>query len=101
MCIRDSEYIERISIGDIPQKITDNYNGDFNEIKNNLNKCIDAVNCMTADSLISPLNIASKSVSDNNDFPKTTENFNDGFDEIKSNLSKCKMRLMHLFQTLG
>ena len=44
-----AEYVERISNGDIPSKITDNYNGDFNEIKNNLNKCIDAVNAMTAD----------------------------------------------------
>ena len=35
-----AEYVERISRGDIPQKITDNYNGDFNEIKNNLNNCI-------------------------------------------------------------
>ena len=43
------EYIDRISKGDIPQKITDNYNGDFNEIKNNLNKCIEAVNRLVAD----------------------------------------------------
>ena len=39
-----AEYVERISTGNIPQKITDTYNGDFNEIKNNLNQCIDAVN---------------------------------------------------------
>ena len=38
-----AEYVERISRGDIPQKITDNYNGDFNEIKNNLNNCIDGL----------------------------------------------------------
>ena len=38
-----AEYVDRISKGDIPPKITDNYNGDFNEIKNNLNACIDAV----------------------------------------------------------
>ena len=37
-----AEYVDRISKGDIPPKITDNYNGDFNEIKNNLNQCIDA-----------------------------------------------------------
>ena len=36
-----AEYVDRISKGDIPPKITDNYNGDFNEIKNNLNACID------------------------------------------------------------
>jgi methyl-accepting chemotaxis protein len=38
-----AEYVDRISKGDIPAKITDNYNGDFNEIKNNLNTCIDAI----------------------------------------------------------
>jgi len=38
-----AEYIDRISKGDIPPKITDSYNGDFNEIKNNLNNAIDAV----------------------------------------------------------
>ncbi len=37
-------YVERISLGDIPSKITDNYNGDFNTLKNNLNACIDATN---------------------------------------------------------
>ena len=36
-----AEYVDRIAKGDIPPKITDNYNGDFNEIKNNLNQCID------------------------------------------------------------
>ena len=38
-----AEYVDRISKGDIPPKITDNYNGDFNEIKNNLNNCIDTM----------------------------------------------------------
>jgi methyl-accepting chemotaxis protein len=44
-----AEYVERISKGDIPPRITDKYNGDFNEIKNNLNQCIDAVNLLVAD----------------------------------------------------
>ena len=38
-----AEYVDRISKGDIPEKITDAYKGDFNEIKNNLNQCIDAL----------------------------------------------------------
>jgi len=42
-------YVERISYGDIPPKITDVYQGDFNAIKNNLNQCIDAVNLMITD----------------------------------------------------
>ena len=45
-----AEYVDRISKGDIPSKITDKYNGDFNELKSNLNTCIDAVNNLVADS---------------------------------------------------
>ena len=48
-----AEYVDRISKGDIPEQITDTYNGDFNEIKNNLNKCIDAVNALVADAAAS------------------------------------------------
>jgi methyl-accepting chemotaxis protein len=47
-----AEYMERISRGDIPGHIKDNYNGDFNEIKNNLNTCIDAVNYLVEDVLM-------------------------------------------------
>jgi methyl-accepting chemotaxis protein len=38
-----AKYVDQISKGDIPAKITDSYNGDFNTIKNNLNTCIDAI----------------------------------------------------------
>ena len=43
-----AEYIDRISKGDIPEKITDDYKGDFNEIKNNLNTLIDAMHEITS-----------------------------------------------------
>ncbi len=39
--------IERISKGDMPEKITDAYKGDFNRMKNNLNMLIDAMNEIT------------------------------------------------------
>lgn len=44
-----AQYVEDIAKGNIPAKITDEYNGDFNTIKNNLNQCIDAVNALIAD----------------------------------------------------
>ncbi len=44
-----AKYVDEISKGNIPAKITDTYKGDFNEIKNNLNMCIDAVNGLVAD----------------------------------------------------
>ena len=44
-----ADYVDKISRGNIPPKITDSYNGDFNTIKNNLNRCVDAVNSLVAD----------------------------------------------------
>jgi methyl-accepting chemotaxis protein len=44
-----AEYVDRISKGDIPPRITDNYNGDFNEIKNNLNACIDNIKALVSE----------------------------------------------------
>jgi methyl-accepting chemotaxis protein len=42
-----AEYLDRIAKGDTPEKITVEYRGNFNEIKNNLNTLIDAINEIT------------------------------------------------------
>jgi methyl-accepting chemotaxis protein len=42
-----ASYVDRISRGDVPPQITDTYQGDFNEIKNNLNSLIVAMNDVT------------------------------------------------------
>jgi len=47
-----AEYVERISKGDIPEKITEKYYGDFNEIKNNLNACIDGLGGLVESSTV-------------------------------------------------
>jgi methyl-accepting chemotaxis protein len=39
-----ADYVAHISVGDIPVEITQNYNGDFNDIKNNLNALIRSEN---------------------------------------------------------
>ncbi len=44
-----AQYIALISKGDIPSKITQEFQGDFNDIKENLNTCIDAINALVAD----------------------------------------------------
>ncbi|MBS1212929.1 MAG: methyl-accepting chemotaxis protein, partial [Proteobacteria bacterium] len=44
-----ADYVDKISKGAIPPKITDTYNGDFNVVKNNLNAAIDNVNALVAD----------------------------------------------------
>jgi methyl-accepting chemotaxis protein len=35
-----AEYVDRISKGDLPEKITQDYNGDFNKLKDNLNTMV-------------------------------------------------------------
>ena len=52
-----AEYVERISKGNIPPKITDTYLGDFNEIKNNINNCIDVM-----DGLINETSMLTKAI---------------------------------------
>jgi len=47
-----SEYISKISMGDMPEKISDVYYGDFNIIKNNINNLIDAINDITEKSVL-------------------------------------------------
>ncbi|MGI6728455.1 MAG: methyl-accepting chemotaxis protein [Anaerovoracaceae bacterium] len=44
-----ASYMDRISRGDIPPVITDEYSGDFNNIKENINTCINAINALVID----------------------------------------------------
>jgi methyl-accepting chemotaxis protein len=44
-----ASYLAKISKGDIPPRIVNNYNGAFDQIKNNLNTSIDAVHALVAD----------------------------------------------------
>jgi len=84
-----ANYVDRISKGDIPQKITDNYNGDFNLIKNNLNQCIDAVNLMVAEAnLLSKAAIEGRLATradaskHQGDFKKVVEGVNNTLDSV-------------------
>jgi methyl-accepting chemotaxis protein len=44
-----ADYVDRISRGEIPPKITDEYRGDANQIKNSLNTCVDALSSLLAE----------------------------------------------------
>ncbi len=44
-----AEYVEKISNGNIPPKITDSYHGDFNIIKNNVNQLVNNLNLLIDD----------------------------------------------------
>jgi methyl-accepting chemotaxis protein len=44
-----ARYVEELSRGAVPPRITDHYAGDFSAIKDNLNTCLDAVALLVAD----------------------------------------------------
>lgn len=43
-----SRYINQIGAGEIPEKITETYNGDFNILKDSINACIDGLGALVA-----------------------------------------------------
>ncbi|AKA67263.1 methyl-accepting chemotaxis protein [Clostridium scatologenes] len=84
-----SNYVERISKGDIPSKITDEYLGDFNEIKNNLNSCIDNINELVKDTnvlveaaVIGKLDVRTDASKHSGDYRKIVEGVNNTLDIV-------------------
>ena len=78
-----AEYVERISKGDMPEEITQEYKGDFNEIKNNLNILIA--------SLLNVTEIAEE-IADGNLMVKVKE---------RSNVDKLMQALRQMVVNLG
>jgi len=89
-----AEYVDRISKGDIPEKITDEYKGDFKKIINNLNRCIDAVkelindtNGLAASAVAGKLSERADASKHHGDFKKIVEGVNDTLDAVIGPLS--------------
>ena len=89
-----AEYVDRISKGDIPPKITDDYKGDFNELKNNLNTCIDAIGALVADikvmsdaAIEGKLDTRSDTARHHGDFRKIMQGMNETLDAVVTPLS--------------
>ncbi|KPA17864.1 methyl-accepting chemotaxis protein [Candidatus Magnetomorum sp. HK-1] len=86
--------VDRISRGDIPEKITDEYQGDFNKLKNNLNGCIDAIDALIDDAnmlsqagINGVLNTRADVSRHHGDFQKIIQGVNDTLDAIIGPLS--------------
>lgn len=78
-----AQYMNEIAKGNTPAKITETYNGDFNELKVNLNTLIDA---------ISALNVASVYIDRlaKGDIPEhISETFYGDFNVLKNNINTC------------
>lgn len=82
-------YVDRISRGDIPERITTVYHGEFNTLKDNLNRAIDAVNALVADAamlsvaaLDGQLSTRADSSHHHGDFRRIVQGFNDTLDAV-------------------
>ena len=98
-----AEYVERISAGDIPQIITDDYNGDFKEIKNNLNNCISSINGLVDESMnISNaavegfLNQRADQTNFQGDYKKIITGMNDTIDALVGHMDSIETPIMIL-----
>jgi methyl-accepting chemotaxis protein len=84
-----AEYIDRIGKGDIPEKIEEDYKGDFKEIKNNFNLCIDSINGLileannlTEDAIEGNLDTRGNADNFQGDYKKIIQGINDTLDGI-------------------
>jgi len=90
-------YVERISKGDIPEKISAHYNGDFNQLKNNLNQCIDAVNHLVTDANMlanaaaeGNISVRADATKHQGDFRKVVEGVNSTLETIVNPIAAVK-----------
>ncbi len=92
-----AEYMDRISKGDIPPKITDSYNGDFNEIKNNLNVCIDAIGVVVSDArdfaraaVAGTLSTRADASKHQGEFRNIVQGFNEALDAVTTPINEVR-----------
>ncbi len=90
-----AEYIDRISKGDIPPKITDSYNGDFNEVKTNLNQCIDGLG-----GLVEANDVLQK-MAENDYTKKVAGNYLGIYAEVGEAINQVIERIGHVVNTIN
>lgn len=96
-----AEYVDRISKGDMPPKITDDYKGDFNEIKNNLNLCIDSIEALITEAKnisfnanLGKIRYRGNESAHNGDFRRIIQGMNSSFDSIVKILDELPIPIM-------
>jgi|GEM_PF-5556220 len=84
-----AEKLSLISRGEIPAKITEDYRGDFNQIKDDLNRCIDSIGNLLADvktlsqsAVEGNLQVRADSSRHQGDFRKIVQGVNDTLDAV-------------------
>jgi methyl-accepting chemotaxis protein len=98
-------YIDQISKGRIPEKIAASYAGDFNAIKENLNRCIEAVNKLVVDAgtlatagVEGRLSTRADAARHEGDFRKVVEGINASLDAVMVPINEAAQVLEKLAQ---
>jgi methyl-accepting chemotaxis protein len=97
------DYVVRISRGEIPAKITDKYEGDFDKIKQALNQCVDAVNLLVQDAgslvqaaVAGKLQTRADAGKHQGDFKKVVEGVNQTLDAVIAPIDEAQQVLEKL-----
>nr|WP_320025837.1 methyl-accepting chemotaxis protein [uncultured Acetobacterium sp.] len=92
-----ADYVNKISKGEVPAKITATYHGDFNTIKENLNSCIDNINALVADvdmlaqaATAGQLEIQADATRHSGDFRKIIEGFNNTLNALLAPVNEAR-----------
>lgn len=98
-----ADYVNKISRGDIPSKITATYHGDFNTIKENLNSCIDNINALVADvnmlaqaATEGQLEIQADATRHSGDFRKIIEGFNNTLSSLLTPINEARQVMIKM-----
>ncbi len=90
-----ADYIQQISQGRIPAKLTENFKGYFNELKHNLNQCIDSINTLISESQTLSKNATEGNLSSKadinkvqGDYQKVIKGINDTIEAIISPINE-------------
>lgn len=90
-----AEYINQIAKGEIPEKITANYKGDFNTLKNSINQCIDGLSGLVeANKVLQKMAV--------NDYTHKMEGHYVGvFAKLAESINFVNERITHVVQIVG
>jgi methyl-accepting chemotaxis protein len=83
-------YVDRISRGDIPEPVTDEYHGDFNAIKDNLNQCIAGLGGLVE------VNEVLQRMAVNDHTRTVTGQYQGVFAEVGAAVNDVRERLLHM-----
>ena len=93
-----ADCVANIARGEVPAKITDQYNGDFNNIKDNLNTCIEAINALIGDGQMlsnaaseGHISVRADASSHQGDFRKIVDGMNETLEMIVGPIGTVKV----------